>query len=215
MDSTDRKRKTSGIYAIYSACNGRRYVGSAVDIRRRWRRHRSDLRNGKHKNIHLQRAWDKHGEEAFDFVVLEECSVEQLIEREQHYMDMYLDKYNCAPLAGSSLGRKASPEARANMSAAQTGRKHTPEAKAKMSASQKARGVRTLTPEHRANIGAAGKGRVATDEARANMSKAQMGNTNGAGAWLGRTHTDEAKSKMSDAAKVREVRKREERERDA
>jgi len=36
---------------------------------RRWRAHRSELKTGKHKNTHLQNAWNAYGAEAFEFSV--------------------------------------------------------------------------------------------------------------------------------------------------
>jgi hypothetical protein len=50
-----------GIYQIRCLANGKVYVGSAADLRRRWGRHRRALSIGKHVNGHLQAAWLKHG----------------------------------------------------------------------------------------------------------------------------------------------------------
>ena len=61
----------SGIYAIVHIETGRKYVGSAVNLTKRWNIHRHGLRNKKHHSAALQRAWDKYGEAAFSFEVLE------------------------------------------------------------------------------------------------------------------------------------------------
>jgi group I intron endonuclease len=107
----------SGIYRITNRINGHSYVGSGVSIEGRWKTHRHRLRNGNHHSIALQRAWDKHGEKAFEFVVVEFVPDRHLlIEREQHWMDAlhaYGGGYNAAPKAGSQLGRKWSEEQRA------------------------------------------------------------------------------------------------------
>lgn len=50
---------SSGIYEIVNTINGKRYVGSAVSLKRRWVDHRRDLRAGKHHSRHLQNAWAK------------------------------------------------------------------------------------------------------------------------------------------------------------
>lgn len=92
-----------GIYEIVNIANGKRYVGSAVNFSARWRVHRHHLRNGKHHSIALQRAWDKYGEESFEFSIIEECDRGKLMEREQIHLDMGYD-YNCSPTASSSLG---------------------------------------------------------------------------------------------------------------
>ena len=60
---------TAGIYLITNVASGRVYIGRALDIVRRWRAHRSDLKAGRHKNKHLQRAWSAYGPEAFEFSV--------------------------------------------------------------------------------------------------------------------------------------------------
>jgi len=78
----------SGIYEIKNNINGKSYVGSAKDIKRRWRRHKYGLRHNEHENIILQRAWNKYGEENFSFNILEECSIEMLLALEQKYLNL-------------------------------------------------------------------------------------------------------------------------------
>ena len=63
----------SAIYEIQCTVSGKAYVGSWTNPRRRFATHRWMLRTGRHYNPHLQRAWDKYGEEAFDFAVVETC----------------------------------------------------------------------------------------------------------------------------------------------
>jgi group I intron endonuclease len=107
----------SGIYGIRNLLNGKSYVGSAIDLYNRWSVHRTRLKQGNHHNKHLQNAWNKYGEDAFVFEVLESCSgsVDDLECREQFWMDK-LDSvrngYNLAPTARSTLGIKHSEESR-------------------------------------------------------------------------------------------------------
>lgn len=108
---------TCGIYAIRKD-ERVAYIGHSSNIPRRWREHKSDLRKGNHDNPHLQNSWNDHGPDAFEFIVLEECSEELLVEREQFHMDQYPDSFNVYPAAGSPLGYKHTSEARINMSAA-------------------------------------------------------------------------------------------------
>ena len=61
-----------GIYKIINVLNNKFYVGSAVDFKRRKRIHWWRLRRGDHSNKHLQAAWNKYGEKAFTFVIVEE-----------------------------------------------------------------------------------------------------------------------------------------------
>ena len=166
----------SGIYKITNTLNGHRYVGSAVSLTRRWNKHRSDFRKGIN-SPHLQHAWDKYGEGAFEFHVIGTCAEEDLLRLEQECIDHLRPEYNISPTAGSSLGvsrsletrakmsvakkgkKKApfSPEARANMSAAQIGRTHPPETRAKIGAARKGKKRAPFSPETRAKIGAARK----------------------------------------------------------
>ena len=65
------KQKLCGIYKITNVINGMVYVGSSVDLKQRFKSHRSKLNNGKHHNPHLLHAWQKYGEDAFEFKVLQ------------------------------------------------------------------------------------------------------------------------------------------------
>lgn len=129
-----------GIYEILCMANGRRYVGSAVDIQKRWRQHYTGLTSGSHHSIHLQRAWNKHGESVFVFRVIERCCSDELIRREQHYIDNMSPEFNSNQVAGSMLGFRHSEESRKKMAASRpsgfasfAGRRHTEETKRRIS----------------------------------------------------------------------------------
>jgi len=96
-----------GIYAIVHVASGRRYVGSAVNIKRRVTRHVGLLTAASHVNPHLQGAWNLYGADGFSFTTLELCAVDELIQREQHHIDARAD-FNLCRVAGSSLGVKRS-----------------------------------------------------------------------------------------------------------
>lgn len=123
----------SGIYAIRNTLNGKAYVGSSVDLKKRWRNHRSDLEQGKHHSTYLQHAWNKYGKCNFVFEVLEIVpNKAELISREQHWMDTMLvcDRskgYNRNPFAASALGIKRTKETRDKISRVQIGRKASKE----------------------------------------------------------------------------------------
>lgn len=51
----------SGIYEIRNTINGHCYIGSAVNIQKRWNNHKHELLNHKHHSIHLQNDWDRYG----------------------------------------------------------------------------------------------------------------------------------------------------------
>lgn len=76
---------TGGIYEIRNKVNGKYYLGRAERFKARFNRHRYDLRRGRHPCLYLQRAWNKYGEDAFEFVAVIECIVEaaQKVEEER------------------------------------------------------------------------------------------------------------------------------------
>lgn len=47
-----------GIYRIRNTKNGKIYIGQSVNITHRWACHLYDLRNNRHANLHLQRAYN-------------------------------------------------------------------------------------------------------------------------------------------------------------
>lgn len=80
----------SGIYQIENLINGRIYVGRASRFKGRWSTHLSSLRNNKHHNEYLQNDFNKLGEDAFQFEVIEvvkKTSTEVLAEVEQRHID--------------------------------------------------------------------------------------------------------------------------------
>jgi len=105
---------TCGAYLLMNTVTRKPYVGASVNVERRWRVHKCELRGGKHCNSKLQRAWDKYGEKAFDFSLLEECDRTDLVGCEQNWIDRYgaMSKgYNILSHARSTQGRKFSAEA--------------------------------------------------------------------------------------------------------
>ncbi len=113
-------KKLSAIYGIFCKSTGKTYVGSSNRVGlRRWK-HFDALNKGTHHSIKLQRAWNKHTPSVFVFSILEICSEESLLEREQFYIDAwdsYNNGYNSNPIARSSRGSKRSPETLAKFKA--------------------------------------------------------------------------------------------------
>jgi group I intron endonuclease len=122
-----------GVYVIRNTVNGKVYVGSAIRIDARWRLHLKNLREGNHHSWPLQVSWNKHGEAAFKFEVLEFLSDKKdTVSREQHWMDALgvgdpKKSYNLNPKAGSALGIKRRPESVEKLRAALTGKKRSAE----------------------------------------------------------------------------------------
>ena len=90
------------------------YIGSSTNYLRRWKAHHDRLRANSHHSIHLQRSYNRHGEESFKFTVIEfvDDTILLLI-REQCWLWRNKGKlYNMSPTAGSPLGVKHSIKAR-------------------------------------------------------------------------------------------------------
>uniref|UniRef100_A0AAU7J8D3 GIY-YIG nuclease n=1 Tax=Xanthomonas phage MK21 TaxID=3148942 RepID=A0AAU7J8D3_9CAUD len=168
----------SGIYAITSP-SGKRYVGSAVNIRRRWREHKRELARGNHHCKALQHAHNKYNGE-FVWSVLLLCHKEELTREEQAQFDMagVGTLYNSAPRAGSTLGVVPGTATRQKMSLAKIGKKYAPGRQGPMlgrkhsEASKQKMCGRKLSEEHAAKLVAAATGRVkSADEVAKILSK--------------------------------------------
>lgn len=151
------------IYKILNVVDGKFYVGSTGNFEGRSRGHRKMLRKGRHHSPYLQAAWNKHGEEAFVFVVVEKVAeLSELQAAEDRWLQEHVGKPHCyntalfsqAPWRGipkekhPSFGVPKSEEHRQQISASlkeyyaadplnhpRTGKRHTPEAIAKIQAS--------------------------------------------------------------------------------
>ena len=167
----------SGIYKITNKVNGKFYIGSSIDIKKRWWKHKWLLESKRHKNQYLQSAWDKYGEENFVFSVLLETKEELLLEKEQEL----LDKTKCY---NKEVGYNIAKDAVASM----RGKKHSAHTKSKISSTLTGR---TFSKETRQRMSEACKGRKHTEETRRKISEAQ----------IGVPHSKETKRKMSKANK--------------
>jgi len=87
--------KNCGIYVIRNLINDKIYIGSSVNIKKRFCQHRNSLKKNKHHNKYLQRSWNKYGEENFEFVVIEHHSYpEKILGRENKCIFLYNPEYN-------------------------------------------------------------------------------------------------------------------------
>lgn len=128
------------IYSITNIINNKKYVGSAVNYKVRWVRHLSELKCNRHHSNYLQNAYNKYGKENFVFEILEEVNdINELITREQKWIDELKPEYNMTLIAGlnSHLGMKRSEETKKKISEALKGKKISQEHKENISISKK------------------------------------------------------------------------------
>lgn len=107
------------IYKIEIEGCDRFYIGSAVRFGKRKAHHLSRLRSNNHRNIHLQRIYNKFGEDKLSFSIIEQTdSSETLLEVEQKWIDSYDFSLliNICPTAGNTLGRFHSEETKNKIS---------------------------------------------------------------------------------------------------
>ena len=182
-----------GIYKIINVVNNKFYVGSAVDLKRRKARHFRELRNGQHKNRHLQAAWNAYGEQAFVFVVVEEVAPEvNLLALENRWLKENVGKEHCYNLGVDSIAPMLGFSGEASPT---WGYKHTDEAKERIRAASKSR---VQTAEEKAKRRATMTGKPKPTAVRAKISATLSGEGN---PWYGKKRPDHG-AKVSRAVRA-------------
>lgn len=191
----------TGIYIIKNKTNNKVYIGQALNIKNRWKKHINILSKNKYidkkqKPTHLQAAWNKDGEENFTFDILEECSKEELDDKEKYWIAYYKSNnrdYGYNKTDGGSNGMPTE-ESRIKMSEAAVGKPKSEEHKQNMR--------KPKSEEHRRNIGKGKQGIPISEEAKQKISNANKGKES---AFKGKKHTEESLQKMSDALKGKDT----------
>jgi len=111
--------KIGGIYCIENILGGKKYIGQAIDLRKRKSQHFYNLKIGRHENSHLQNAYNKYGRVVFEFKILLYCEQFEFTRYEQFFVDYYGKEnlYNiCLECVDSSFGTRRSEESKLKMS---------------------------------------------------------------------------------------------------
>lgn len=96
-------RGLSGVYQILNIINGKKYIGSSVDLYNRLHSYLSLAKKGKVHNLHLQSSFDKYGIENFSVSIIEKLDTqgltkdavkEKLIVLEQKWVNLLSPEYN-------------------------------------------------------------------------------------------------------------------------
>ena len=158
----------SKIYSITNIANGKKYIGQSVDVKSRIRNHKWALKHDCHINDHLQKSFNKYGEDCFVFEIICECSEENLDRFERFYIAQYncIDpNYGYNSETGGNLNKHWSEQLREKMidkrsgpNSGMWGKKHTEETKAIMR--EKALG-RAMSEEAKAKSSISHKGKLA------------------------------------------------------
>lgn len=181
-----------GIYQILCKANNKIYIGSSINVAVRWTAHIVALRGRRHNNKHLQHAWNRYGEDSFEFSILEEVKRENLLCRENEiiFETRAFDRdigFNINLTPFSRLGMPHSEATKRKISAANIGRirnvgsRRTQATRLKMSVAQKGRIVSAKTA---AKISATLTGRKPSVETCAKISASNKGRPKPP--WFGR-----------------------------
>lgn len=106
----DNKSK-AGVYCWTHLESGKKYVGSSIDLYRRFMQYYNiKYITRAAKSSLICRALLKYGYSSFRLEILEYCDPSSIIEREQYYIDLLKPEYNILQVAGSLFGYKHTSE---------------------------------------------------------------------------------------------------------
>jgi group I intron endonuclease len=217
------KEKISCIYKIGNILNGKFYIGQTINFYQRKIQHLSKLRRNQHCNPHFQSAWNKYGEENFEFKIILYCEPSELNYYEQKMVDIWNPEYNICKecisnhsdmpvseetrkkLSDAHKGYIFSEESKKKMSESAKGKKMSEEAKRKMSEAKKGR---KHSEEHIRKCSISRMGHPTSEETKRKLSIANSGHQlteeqkkKKSEGQRGKTHTEEHKKKISDTMK--------------
>nr|YP_010727756.1 homing endonuclease [Leptographium wingfieldii]WDZ67393.1 homing endonuclease [Leptographium wingfieldii] len=81
--------------------NGKKYVGSSVDLKRRLLEYYNVNRLLNETSMPICTALLKYGYKNFSLTILEFCDIENLMSKEKHFFDVYSPEYNILKTPGS------------------------------------------------------------------------------------------------------------------
>jgi group I intron endonuclease len=151
--------RNCGIYIIQNNINNHIYIGSSINVKKRFNSHRNLLNTNKHPNSHLQAAWNKYGRENFTLLHVERISTpETRLIRENKWIKIHKPEYNNILVNNNNYFF------------------HSAETKEKIR--QKALG-REVSDETKAKIKETSKGRVLSEKTKQKISESNKGKSHG------------------------------------
>lgn len=113
------KPNAAGVYLIINTLDSKAYVGSSLNLRKRFALHKYHLRANAHHSPHLQNAWNLHGEENFQFAIIKIIDDKKMrLAIEQTFINIYHQcnkLYNGTLIATSCEGIKRSEETKVKL----------------------------------------------------------------------------------------------------
>ena len=91
----------SGIYMWTNKLNGKKYIGSSVDLRRRLLEYYNVNRLLNDNSMPINVALLKYGYTNFSLTILEICDKDSLMSKEKHFFEVYSPEYNILKIPGS------------------------------------------------------------------------------------------------------------------
>lgn len=171
--------KISGVYFIKNKVTQKIYVGSSIDIYRRWARHKDDLLKNKHHSVKLQNSYNKHGIQQFEFFLAESAfTSKQLQKIEQKWIEKFNsfhNGYNSAPFANEVWLMPKTKEHKRKIGNAHKGRKLSEESKEKIRQKALNRKHKPMSEETKKKISKANKGKIRTTEMKNHLSLLKTG----------------------------------------
>ena len=171
-----------GIYKIQSQVHPERiYIGSSVNIHKRFSEHRRRLFLNEHDNPKMQDHFNKYLWQDLKCSIIEECKKEILVQREQFYIDSLNPWFNICRIAGNCLYKKHSEETKRKLKIARNKRinvggwHHTEETKKNWSEQRKGKRQSSETIAKRV---AKLKGQKRSEEFKKYLSEIKTGERN-------------------------------------
>lgn len=192
-----------GIYGIFNLIIGKIYIGSSNNLPRRKHEHFYRLKNNRLGNHPLQNAYNKYGKESFKFYIIEYCNKNELVEKEQYYLELFKTYrrdcgYNCRHIAEVNSGYKFSEITRKRMSEGHLSKVPNLSDKQKEERRERMLGNKFMlgykhSEETRKKISDTNKGKRHSEESKKKMAQAQKG----------KKCSERTKKKLSDKLSLR------------